>query len=386
MRRREFLGQAAGALALAGCGRKSGLPAWDRMPALEPVRARMERVFRVTVCLRPFRAAGPRLEAERVGDKLVVHNYGHGGSGWSLSWGSSAMAVEMALKQGDAREGIAVIGAGALGLTSAITAQRAGAKVTIYAREWFPQVRSARATGGWTPDSRVATQAGAGAGFAAEWEKMARTSFAMYHSYLGVAGNPVEWSERYMLSEEPMNGPAGVRDEKIQFVHYQSRIADLTPPREELPAGSHPFPTRYAARTSSLTFNVAAYSKQLTSEFLMAGGKMETAEFHAPGDLKRLKERTVIHATGYGARALWGDETVVPVRGQIAWLIPQEGVNYGLMYRDVAMLGRRDGIVVQYFPEGDDTGWNDANEAPDRGEAKAGVGKLAELCGKIWRG
>jgi hypothetical protein len=72
-------------------------PYADRRPPIAPVHARMDRVFDITVCLRPFRAAGPRLDAERVGDALVVHNYGHGGSGWSLSWGSGTMAVRKAM-------------------------------------------------------------------------------------------------------------------------------------------------------------------------------------------------------------------------------------------------------------------------------------------------
>ena len=72
------------------------------MPELVPVEAQVDRIFRVTVCLRPFRAAGPRLDVERVGDKTVVHNYGHGGSGWSLSWGSSSIAVEKAMAPGRA--------------------------------------------------------------------------------------------------------------------------------------------------------------------------------------------------------------------------------------------------------------------------------------------
>src|SRR5215510_7894353 len=58
---------------------------------LAPLRASTDRIFDITVCLRPFRAAGPRLETERIRDTLVVHNYGHGGSGWSLSWGSSTV-------------------------------------------------------------------------------------------------------------------------------------------------------------------------------------------------------------------------------------------------------------------------------------------------------
>src|SRR5580704_16378482 len=211
MNRRDFLGGVA-AVGLAGCGVKAktgatlpiaaspALPPYDVLPKLMPIRAHVDRIFRVTVCLRPFRAAGPRLEVERVGDKTVVHNYGHGGSGWSLSWGSSSIAVEKAMAVGE--KDVAVIGCGALGLTSAILLQRAGAKVTIYAKERPPEVRSARATGSWTPDSRIALTNSVAADFPALWEKMCRTSFHMYESYLGMAGNPVEWTDRYFgLSE-----------------------------------------------------------------------------------------------------------------------------------------------------------------------------------------
>src|SRR5437867_11650715 len=107
-----------------------------------------------TAHLRPFRAAGPRLDVEKVGDKTVVHNYGHGGSGWSLSWGSSSVAVEKAMAAGE--RDVAVIGCGALGLTSGILLQQAGAKVTIYAKERPHEAGSARATGTWSPDSRLA--------------------------------------------------------------------------------------------------------------------------------------------------------------------------------------------------------------------------------------
>src|SRR6266567_4495448 len=211
MNRRHFLSGIATA-GLSGCALKSrnvttlsGLPRYGVLPQVLPIQATVDRIFRVTVCLRPFRAAGPRLDVERVGDKTVVHNYGHGGSGWSLSWGSSSMAVEKAMAAGE-RE-VAVIGCGALGLTSAILLQRAGAKVTIYAKERPPEVRSARATGSWTPDSRIALTNSVTPDFPALWEKMCRTSFHTYESYLGIAGNPVEWTDRYILSD---GNPAGM--------------------------------------------------------------------------------------------------------------------------------------------------------------------------------
>ncbi|HET9161302.1 MAG TPA: D-amino-acid oxidase, partial [Caulobacteraceae bacterium] len=122
---------AVGAFSLAGCATIGAVPTpplaptFQPRPPLAPIIARPDRIMNITVCLRPFRAAGPRLDAETVGDKLVVHNYGHGGSGWSLSWGSGLMAVKKAMAGGE--RDIAVVGAGALGLTAARVAQKAGA-------------------------------------------------------------------------------------------------------------------------------------------------------------------------------------------------------------------------------------------------------------------
>jgi D-amino-acid oxidase len=45
------------------------------------------RVTAVKVGLRPFRRSGARLEPEKLSDgRTVIHNYGHGGAGFTLSW------------------------------------------------------------------------------------------------------------------------------------------------------------------------------------------------------------------------------------------------------------------------------------------------------------
>jgi glycine/D-amino acid oxidase-like deaminating enzyme len=376
------------ALALGGCATSPGStkssatisPFYDPRRNLAPVRARADRLFDITVCLRPFRAAGPRLETEQVGDKLVVHNYGHGGSGWSLSWGSSSLAVQKAFAASPSE--VAVVGCGALGLTSALLAQRAGAQTTIYARELLPQTRSSRATGTWTPDSRIALTSVAGPAFATLWEQMARTSFKTYRSYLGLPGDPVQWIDYYLLKDspsEPGGGEHRKRPGQLDFADYYPLIRDLTPRPELEPPGSTPFPTPIVERSSTMMFNIADYGHTLMSDFLAAGGRIERAEFHAPSDLARLKQKVVINCPGYGARALWKDESIVPVRGQIGWLIPQPELTYGLYYRDVSIVPRRDGIVVQALDGGDMKGYGVDNEAPDRGESEAAVAVIADL-------
>ena len=274
-----------------------------------------------------------------------------------------------------------MIGCGALGMTAALTGQRMGFKVTIYAKERPPYVRSVRATGSWTPDSRIALTSAAAPDFAALWESMARTSFAMYQSYLGTAGTPVEWTDWFFLRDEASGqGAARVQPGVVHdFAHYYDRISDLTPKTQDIPAGATPFPTKYVRRDSSMTFNIAGYARQLMNDFMIAGGLIETREFRSPQDLALLPQPVIINCPGYGARALWSDESIVPVRGQIAWLIPQEGVHYGLSYKGVNVLARRDGIVVQPTLGGEDEGWNDTNEQPDRAAAVAGVEVIQEL-------
>ena len=86
----------------------------------------------------------------------------------------------------------------------------------------------------------------------------------------------------------------------------------------------------------------------------------------------------MINATGYGARALLGDESVIPIRGQTARLIPQPEVTYGLVWRghNLNVVPRRDGILVQSQGPND---YNNADGAPDRAASEAAVRELARL-------
>jgi D-amino-acid oxidase len=392
MNRRSFLqtSSAFAALSLAGCkAPRSAAPAiaptlpwYDAIGPLAPIHADASRLFKITVCTRPFRAAGPRIEPERLGDKIVIHNYGHGGSGWSLSWGSAQIAVTKAQENLAGNSSLAVIGCGAIGLTSAITAQRAGLHVTIYAKERPPFVRSSRATGTWTPDSRVALTSAVTPAFGDLWETMARRSLAMHESFLGTAGTPVEWQDAYSLSDHvvPRSEP-DLPDSATHhnFAWFQNRIRPDLPHWDRIDSSLTPFPTPVVDRSSQLMFNIADYSRQLISDFLTAGGQIETREFHSPADLAALAQPVILNCTGYAARQLFADESVIPIRGQIGWLVAQPEVRYNLYYQDLIIVSRRDGIVVQTNPMGDDTGWNDPTEMPDRAASEDGVRRLQAL-------
>jgi glycine/D-amino acid oxidase-like deaminating enzyme len=385
--RRQILAGAGAALFLAaldGCGpanlRQPGARAGAARLQLPPLRASTDRITRITVCTRPFRAQGPRLDVEQVGGKTIVHNYGHGGSGWSLSWGSSGIAVRKALATGT--RDIAVIGCGALGLTSALLLQRAGAEVTIYAKDLPPNVRSSLATGIWSPDSRICLEENATPSFNRLWEGMARESFQTYQTLLGLPGNPVEFIDTYAISDaaERNSNVRAPSDNRAPFAELQRKlIPDLVPRGEEFAPGSHPFGARYVQQDTMMMFNLAGYARMLMSDFLANRGRIEIAEFHTPADFATLRQRTLINATGYGARALFDDQSVTPVRGQLARMIPQPDVNYGLFYKDVGFIPRRDGMVFQVVGENDYYGFNDDTTIPDRTEAEHAVQTIASL-------
>ncbi len=68
MQRRSFVSSLAAA-GLTGCAHRVKAPA---IPQLMPIRAQTDRIFRITVCVRPFRAAGPRLDVERVAATIAA--------------------------------------------------------------------------------------------------------------------------------------------------------------------------------------------------------------------------------------------------------------------------------------------------------------------------
>ncbi|SEM09475.1 Glycine/D-amino acid oxidase [Pseudoxanthomonas sp. GM95] len=393
MHRRHFL-RSAGALAAAASSgallaqTSTPTPSANALPGqlpfaparpLAPIIARADRVVAVTVCTRPFRAQGPRIEAERIGRRTVVHQYGHGGSGWSLSWGSAQQAVRLALATGETE--IAVIGCGAIGITTARVAQDAGLKVRIYAKETLPMSRSFMATGQWTPDSRICTAEHATPAFEALWTQMASASFQQYQRFLGLPGDPIEWRNSYVLSDVPFNQPAGGggEDDEPDYAELESKLLHgIRPHGVPLDASQHPFPVPYASRYPGLIFNISAYAKMLMDDFLQAGGTFHAREFESPRQFADLREKTLINCTGYGARALLGDESVIPVRGQTARLLPQPEVDYGLYWRghNLNVVPRRDGILVQAQQPGD---YNNADTTIDRAVTDAAVAQLAKL-------
>jgi len=110
------------------------------------------------ICYRPMRRGAPNMSIEKVDDKIIANNYGHGGSGWTLGPGSAKYVNHLLEKSKYASDlkkdtPITVIGAGILGLFSAYDLmQRGYSNITIVA-EKFDNLTSHNAGGLLAPVS-----------------------------------------------------------------------------------------------------------------------------------------------------------------------------------------------------------------------------------------
>ena len=370
---RRALIAGGGAALLAGCVRPAPLVTAPAPSRLAPLRFDPGRVMKVTVCLRPVRPAGPRIEREQFAAKTVVHNYGHGGSGWSLSWGCADEATALARETGASE--FAVIGAGVIGMTTAIRLIETGARVTIYADQFTSESRSARATGVWSPSSRIALAPEVAPGFEERWERWARASWHEHVAAIGLDGDPVEFITQYNLARENTQRLRGTRD----FLHLDHKVGDLTPDWSTTLPAERPFPEREGRSGPNMIFNVGEYFDRLTRMFLLRGGRMVRRSFPDRASALGLPEPVIVNCMGYGAKDVWGDASLVPVRGQVNWLLPQPEARYALWFDEVQAVSRRDGLIVQYLGPNEDWGFANADETPDREETLRSLATLRAL-------
>jgi D-amino-acid oxidase len=294
-----------------------------------PVLVSRDRIIRTVVGLRPFRPSGFVVRAEKVDEKLIVHNYGHGGGGVTLSWGTSHLAVEEAMKAGQAR--FAVIGSGAVGLATARLLQKRGGEATIYAKDLPPATTSNIAGAQWSPYSVFDTDKQTPE-FKSQLERASRLSNRYFQDLVGdVYG--VRWIENYACSDTPPT-PS---DDPLQDLFHWAR--DLQP-------GEHPFPARYVHRFVTMLVEPPIYLTAVTRDFLLAGGKIVVREFQDVPSVLALSEPVIMNCTGLGARALFGDQELTPIKGQLTILLPQPEIDYIVLGDDRYMFPRRDGILL----------------------------------------
>lgn len=353
MKRRTLLRLGGGGLVGLGMGACSTRPDIPPAPThrFAPVEVAWNRIIRTTVGLRPHRPSGFMLRADRLDDKTVIHNYGHGGAGISLSWGTGRMAAEMALDH--ASRQAAVLGSGAVGLATARQLQRRGFEVTIYAAAVPPNTTSNMAWAGFTPGSWLVEDPLRTPAWDAQFREAVEISYLEFQ-WLAGRGRGVEWLDHYALNDnaprEPRRRPRPVRGRGPLLPEHLSEGG-----RFVLGPGQHNFPTRYAIRRTRIRIEPAIYLDGLVRDFREHGGNLVIRKFESAREIAALSETLVFNCTGLGTSELFDDPELMPLKGQLTVLVPQPEVDYGIStfspnapegVTGVSMQPRNDGIIL----------------------------------------
>ncbi len=240
----------------------------------------------------------------------------------------------------------AVVGAGVIGLTTAITAQEAGFRVAVYSDRATSDTSSARAPASFKPAEVV---------------------------YNDVAHEMVDASRQAyerILFEAP--GVSGVRKQ----THWEAGSALIEPPdflqvMEEVEALERPdIPGGYAFAWRFKTFfiDTTLFLPWLAQRFRRNGGSfVDLLEaFHSLEELAGLPHDIVFNCTGLGSRSLCGDERLVPVKGQIVLVDPQPDMNWSIKADGFYVYPRRYDTVL-----GGTVEWNVGDDQAESGTVDA---------------
>lgn len=323
--RRQLLGGAAASLGLLGAPAVVG-----RAFAAEPAPLRGGEILPdpdfsllrprspYLVGIRPHREGGIRLKvddeliASRHGSKFLIHNYGHGGAGITLSFGCASVVADHvhALKRDMRRPSVAVIGCGVIGLTVAAELRQRwrNLHITIYAKDLDVRNTTSFVAAGQFEPSGICDE------YESEDERKVLAEYLRRsRDRIVELGNSSRW-HRY-----------GISFRRDYTLNHWNRAYDEYTPHDVVPqyrSGTLPFAKLNTIGREYRTWliNPTILLPQLVTELKRSGVRFRKRQFGDKDDFAQLKENIVINCTGYGAKALIDDEDVVAKRGHLVVL------------------------------------------------------------------
>ena len=263
------------------------------------------------LCERPMRHGAPRLCVEQVGDKVVAHDYGHGGSGWTLAPGSADYVNNLLIASPlskDLRKDtpITVIGAGVIGLFSAYDLSQKGyANITVVA-ERFDNLTSHNAGGLLAPvsmDNDPAMQ-----------PVIERIGLDAYRFYAQVARG-----EHPHFKSGALIVPSYFDDRKESGL--EPYVGKVMQPAKDVTLDFGTGTTRRMVVYDDGIFMDTAVMMQSLTDWLKPRVKFVQRKVNS---LSEVDTRFIVDCAGLGAGALNGDKAVVPVQGHLIMLKDQQ--------------------------------------------------------------
>ncbi|CAM5771869.1 hypothetical protein LMIY3S_03653 [Labrys miyagiensis] len=278
--------------------------------------------------VRPFRAGSFRLDHEVLGDKFVVHNYGHGGAGISMSWGCADAVATIVRSYASPSEGksIAVLGAGVMGLTAA-TLLATDYPVTIYADRLLGTTSDV-AGGQWAPS-------------VVDFDENNPTAKLQFENILRVA---------FRMHEQRLGTTFGV-SRRINYTKKRSKTFEKVP-RDIIPDPHRFTPLPFQKMNSNgygyctLLVEPPIFLNKLRRDLSERGIVPKQQLFKSTADLAKLPEQIIVNCTGLGSRELFRDPHFIPKKGQLVLLPAQHQLQWLYSTDQTYVFPRDDHVVV----------------------------------------
>lgn len=284
-----------------------------------------------TVGLRPCRKTGVRLEVDLHDGKVLIHNYGYGGSGITLSLGGAQEASRLVALHAAPSDGpVAVLGAGIIGLTTAWDLSEQGYDVRVYADAYSPHLISDVAMGIWSPPHLSASLPDAKKQLL---QKLLTISRARFEQCL-TASPPcpgVRWVDIYRFCPTSST-------EKLVTIRFDNQT------------------TRTAEKTRDILIEPSRFMAHLRSQLQARGVPFHNHHFAHIDDVLSLSEPILVNCMSGGSKTLFNDAELFSVRGHLVSFKPEPGCDYFLSQR---LLVQPEGCPQAHF-------WVNIYASPER--------------------
>ena len=310
--------------------------------------------------VRPFRNGSYRLDAETAAGKFIVHNYGHGGAGITLSWGCAARVRDLVRSHlaGSNDKDVAVLGAGVMGMTAATLLLDLGLNVTIFSDRKPADTTSFKAGGQW------AVSVVEFSGKEQELKGIIKSAYTTFKDSIG---------KGFGVSERP--NFTATRSHNLDVV--LQLVPGLIPQPVPLLLPFEGHHNQHGFKYQTLLIEPPIFLARLETDLRARGVGFVQRKFTGKSDVfASVTQNTIVNCTGIGAMTLWNDPKMVAIKGQLAMLPAQPALQY-LYGQNGYMFPRGDHVVIGGTFE---SGVN--NENPNKSDCLDLVRHIASLFGK----